>query len=55
MKSYKEIVENAYKELQKYFDPQSEYGIDYVDCIFDLANVLGVKCTKVDEGELSFD
>ena len=55
MSNYKEIMIKAYKELQNYFDPQSEYGIGYVDCIFDLANVLGVKCAKTGEGELSFD
>lgn len=47
-------MQTLYKDLQEYFDPYSEYGIGYVDGIYDVCAKLGVICSKVDEGHLRF-
>lgn len=49
-----ETVQSLYKDLQRYFDPQSEYGIGYIDGIYDVCAKLGIVCSKVDEGKLKF-
>ena len=47
-------VKTLYNDLQEYFDPYSEYGIGYVDGIYDVCAKLGIVCSKVDEGHLKF-
>lgn len=49
-----ETVQSLYKDLQRYFDPHSEYGIGYIDGIYDVCAKLGIACSKVDEGKLKF-
>lgn len=50
----KEIMKKLYKDLTEYFDSCSEYGIGYVDGIYDVCAKLGIGCSKVDEGKLEF-
>ena len=50
----KETMKKLYKDLCHYFDPQSEYGIGYIDGIYDVCAKLGIGCSKVDEGKLEF-
>ena len=54
-KKIDETLKGLYHDLCHYFDPQSEYGIGYVDGIYDVCAKLGVHCSKVDEGTLRFE
>ena len=48
------ILEHLYKDLCYYYDSQSEYGIGYVDGIYDVCAKVGIHCSKIDEGHLKF-
>ena len=50
----KNTLKESYKEFQEYFNPRSEYGIGWTDCLYEISNKLGVKCKKVDEGIVEF-
>lgn len=50
----RETIKKLYGDLRTYFNPHSEYGIGYVDGIYDICAKLGINCSKVDEGELTF-
>ena len=53
-KQINETMKKLYDDLRKYFNPYSEYGVGYVDGIYDVCAKLGVYCNKVDEGTLTF-